>query len=104
MRAGVTNGSSECVEACFGCARACDEAAAELVENGDREVVNALIAAVATTRLVGVLLGESDELADGIAELCIAACRRCIELGAGDPTLAEAVEACADCIACLGLG
>jgi hypothetical protein len=90
------------VEAALACAEACDEAAGRLVGGGDRELVDALIAAVATSRLVADLLRESGELEPGIAELCCAACERCVELAGDEPELAEVVEACAACAACLG--
>jgi hypothetical protein len=97
----VTDGSSDCVEAALACAEACDEAAGRLVAGGDREVVDALIAAVATSRLLAELLLESGELEPGLAALCRAACVRCVELAGDDPALAEAAEACAECAECL---
>jgi hypothetical protein len=69
------------VAACLACATACDTAATRLIEQGGpRALVDALIACIATTRLLADLLAEGVELDERVLELCAAACERCLEL------------------------
>ncbi len=85
---------AQCVEACLACASVCDEAAGRLVDRGQRGVVDALIACVATTRLVADLLREEADIDPAVFELGSAACERCIELGVegADAVCQEAVD------------
>ena|SRR5438270_6479171 len=95
MPFGVTEEArAQCVDACLTCAAECDAAAGRLVEGGQRATVDALIACVATSRLVADLLREGVEVDPGVLDLCVAACERCVELGIDgvDGTCRDAID------------